>query len=131
MENEMGCILAQGLDGLEAVLNEIIEKSQVDPAMKGRAYMILFELGNQKSLIKMDLNEWPVVFWYYDLLGRPATSAVKDLLARFAWEKCGEKELYFKEKEKTALDSKDNGGEEEGAFAEWRKTVFEGRYEKD
>lgn len=130
MENEMGYILAQGPEGLEAVLSEILENSKIDPTLKGRAYYVLYEIGSQKSLIKMDLNEWPVVFWYYDLLGRPATSIVKDILARFAWEKCGEKEWYFKENGETLLYSKEQEGEEH-AFAEWRKNVFESKQEEE
>src|SRR5690349_17732928 len=119
MENEMGYILANGPEGLTKVLNELLEKSKVDASLKNRAHFILYEVGNQKSLIKMDLKEWPLAFWYYDLLGRPATSIVKDILARFAWDKGGEKEWYYKEKGKA--DS------EEAAFTDWRETVFENK----
>jgi hypothetical protein len=126
MENEMGYILAHGPEGLEAVLNELLEKSKLDPTMKERAHFILYELGNQKSLIKMDLNEWPVVFWHYDLLGRAATSVVKDILARFAWDKCGEREWYYKEKGNPKLHAKGNGhSTEENDFSEWRQSFFE------
>ena len=131
MESEMGYIVATGPEGLEAVLNELLEKSKLDPTLKERAHYILYELGNQKSLIKMDLNEWPVVFWHYDLLGRPATSTVKDVLAHFAWEKCGEKEWYFKEKGGTEFYFKDGDATEDGAFSEWRKKIFEGKHGED
>ena len=131
MESEMGYIVATGPEGLEAVLGELLDKSKTDPKLKERAHYILYELGNQKSLIKIDLNEWPVVFWHYDLLGRPATSVVKDVLARFAWDKCGEKEWYFKEKGGTEFYFKDQGVTEEHAYSEWRQEVFEGKNERD
>src|SRR5690348_3307731 len=112
MENEMGYILANGPEGLKKVLDELLDQSKVDASLKERAQFILYELGNQKSLIKVDLNEWPVAFWHYDLLGRPATSTVKDILARFAWDKCGEKESYLKEKGLPATS-------DENAFSDW------------
>jgi hypothetical protein len=132
MENEMGYIVATGPEGLEAVLNELLEKSKLDPTLKERAQYILYEVGNQKSLIKMDLNEWPVVFWHYDLLGRPATAVVKDILARFAWDKCGEKEWYFKEKGETEHHYRDaESANQDSAFQEWRQKIFEGKNDRD
>ena len=119
MEMEMGFIVAQGPQGLEQVLNELLEKSKSDATFKEQPHYVLYELGNQKSLIKMDLNEKPVMFWHYDLLGRAATSVVKDVLARFAWERCGEKEMYLKEQ----------GANNDGAaFDDWREKVFDGKY---
>jgi len=128
MESEMGYIVVNGPEKLEKVLNELLEHSKLDLTIRERAHYILFEMGNQKSLIKMDLNIWPIVFWYYDLLGRPATSLVKDVLARFIWDKGGEKEWYFKEK---GIAFSSQAKEEEDVFSEWRKNVFEAKHEKD
>lgn len=114
MEKEY--IVAKGPEKLEQVLDDLLEKSKQDSAIKSRAHYILYELGKQKSIIKVDMSEWPVVFWHYDLLGRPATSTVKDVIARFAWEKCGEREWYFKENSLT-----------EDAFSHWRQQIFEAR----
>ncbi len=124
MENEMGYTLVKGPQDLEKTLNELLSQAKLDPVIKNRAHYILYELGDQKSLIKMDLNKWPVAFWHYDLLGRPATSAVKDVLARFAWDKCGEKEWYFKTRGEAVPSL---GSEDEHAFSEWRKKIFEAR----
>lgn len=123
MENEMGYIVAHGPEGLEQVLYELLEKSEVDPALKTKAHYVLYELGNQKSMIKVDMSVWPVVFWHYDLLGRPATNAVKDILSRVAWEKGGEKEWYYKEKENIGIYPKSN----EEAYLDWRQHIFESR----
>jgi hypothetical protein len=119
MENEMGYIVARGPEGLEQVLESLLERSKTDETLKAKAQYVLYELGNQKSMIKIDMSVWPVVFWHYDLLGRPATNAVKEILSRFAWEKCGEKEWYFKEK--------GNGTSHEEAYLDWRENIFEGK----
>jgi hypothetical protein len=128
MENEMGYIVARGPEDLEHTLGELLEKSKFDSILKSKAHFILYELGNQKSMIKMDLSEWPVVFWHYDLLGRPATTTVKDVISRFAWEKCGEKEWYFKERANAGLPfSEESAATEEAAFLDWREQIFEAK----
>lgn len=90
-------IPAQGPDGLEKVLDNLFEKTQKDREFAGTEHYILYQLGNQKSLIKVDMSQPPFQFWYYDLLGRPATRTVKETVARFLWEKCGERERFYKE----------------------------------
>ncbi len=115
----MGYILARGPAGLEEVLATLLEQSKTNPELKSKAQYVLYELGNQKSMIKIDMSVWPVVFWHYDLLGRPATSAVKDILSKFAWEKCGEKEWYYKEK--------GSSKPQDEAYLDWRSNIFEGK----
>lgn len=61
------------------------------------------------------MTQTPYHFTYSDLLGRPATNAVKDTIANFLWEKCGE-ERY-------------SGNQHKGrvmrlAFDEWKEEVF-------
>lgn len=90
-------IVAEGPEGLEKVLNELLEKSKQDPAFASQEHNILYKLGSQKSLIKVNTSQMPFKFWHYDLMGRPATTVVKETIARFVWEKCGEKERYLKE----------------------------------
>ncbi|MFZ2315987.1 MAG: hypothetical protein WAW86_10085 [Gammaproteobacteria bacterium] len=87
-------IKAEGPDGLRSALDNLLI-NQASPSQ-----YILYQLGNQQSLIKVDLSTKPFQFWYYDLLGRPATRIVKETLARFAWEKGGEQEWYLQELEK-------------------------------
>jgi hypothetical protein len=118
MQNEMGYIVAKGPEGLTAVLDDLLAQSKADPGVKEKDHYILFELGSQKSLIKMDMTVTPFLFWHYDLLGRPATATIKEVLARFAWEKCGQKESYLKE-HKLAEDDE--------TYLEWRLKVFEGK----
>lgn len=125
MNKEMGYIVAQGPEELEKILNQLLEKNKLDLNRQQKEEFILYELGYQKSMIKMDMAEWPVVFWHYDLLGRPATSVVKDIIARFAWEKCGEKEWYFNEKGMTELDYRGKGLNIEDAFLDWRQQIFD------
>lgn len=90
-------ILAQGPEGLKSVLEDLLEKSQKDPVFAAKEHYIYYQIGEQKSLIKVDMSGHPVTFWYFDLLGRPATRVVKKTIADFLWEKCGEKERFLKE----------------------------------
>ena len=97
MDREMipeGCIIAEGPAGLASVLDEMLTKTKADTGFAREEHYILYRLGDQKSLIKVDTNQLPFIFYYSDMLGRPATKAVKDTIARFLWEKCGEKEKY-------------------------------------
>lgn len=87
-------VLANGPEGLAKVLEGFLERCQQDPEFKAKEHYILYQLGNQRSLIKTDMSEQPFHFWYYDLLGRPATKAVKETIGRFLWEQGGEKERY-------------------------------------
>jgi len=95
-------ILAEGPEGLNKVLDELLEKSDQDPIFATSEHYILYQLRDQKALIKVDTSKKPFHFWYYDLLGRPATRLVKATIAEFLWEKCGAKELYLHEHESTS-----------------------------
>ena len=88
-------ILAEGPEGLAKVLDELLGKTRSDPDFAAAEHYIFYRLGDQKSLIKVDTRQLPFIFYYSDLLGRPATRAVKDTIAKFLWEKCGEKEKYL------------------------------------
>lgn len=90
-------IIADGPEGLRKALDDLLEKVTLDPSIAATRQTILYRLGNQTSLIKVDASQMPFHFWYIDLLGRPATRIVKETIARFLWEKCGEKERYFHE----------------------------------
>lgn len=89
-------IPAQGPEGLRDVLDDLLEKSR-DPVFAAEPHYIKYQLGGQKSLIKVDMSEKPYLFWYCDLLGRPITKAVHYTIADFLWEKGGEKEKYLQE----------------------------------
>ncbi len=80
-----------------SVLEALLHKAKQDPAFINQDHYILYQLGNQRSLIKVDMTKTPYHFTYNDLLGRPATNMVKDTIASFLWEKCGEKERYSRE----------------------------------
>lgn len=88
-------VTAEGPEGLASVLNDLLVKKHA--GTQSHEQYILYQLGNQKSLIKVDISAQPFQFWYYDLLGRPATKVVKDILGDFVWEKGGEKERYLQE----------------------------------
>ena len=90
-------IVAEGPDGLEKILDELLEKTNQDPSFAKQTHQVLYRLGNQKSVIKIDTSERPFKFLHYDLMGRPATLPIKETIARFLWEKCGEKERFIKE----------------------------------
>ena len=90
-------LIAEGPGGLQSVLNQLLQKSQQDAVFAASDHYVLYQLNEQQSLIKIDMSQRPFQFWYYDLLGRPATEAVKNVIADFLWEKCGESTLYLQE----------------------------------
>lgn len=87
--------VADGPQGLMEVLDSFLHQARQDAAFRAQDHYIMYRLKDQKSLIKVNMSEHPYQFWYYDLLGRPATNAVKDTVAEFLWEKCGERERYI------------------------------------
>jgi hypothetical protein len=89
--------IAEGPQGLMEVLSHFQQQAEQDADFRATQHYIMYCLKDQKSLIKVDVSERPFQFWYCDLLGRPATNVVKDTIAEFLWEKCGEKDRYFKE----------------------------------
>lgn len=89
--------IADGPDQLREVLDAYYVKSQNDPVFAKVGHYILYQLGDQRSLIRVDTSDIPFHFRYCDLMGRPATKAVKRAIAQFLWEKCGEKERYTRE----------------------------------
>lgn len=91
-------IPAEGPEGLMHVFEDLLEKSKRDTEFAAAEHIILYKLGGQKSLIKVDFSKPPFQFWYNDLLGRPMTKAVEDTIAEFLWVKCGERERYLREK---------------------------------
>jgi hypothetical protein len=98
-ENELALLKnylpALGPAGLRQVLDNLLEHAKEDPAFAAKEHFILYQIGDQKSLIKVDMSEEPILFWYFDLLGRPATRIVKKTIFDFLWEKCGIREKYL------------------------------------
>lgn len=90
-------LVAEGPEGLEKALNELLDKSKSDAVFASQEHYILYQLNSQKSIIKVDASHVPFKLWHHDFMGRPATTAVKDTIAKFLWEKCGEKERYLNE----------------------------------
>lgn len=82
--------IADGPQGLMEVLDSFLQQAEQDKNFRAKYHYIMYRLKDQKSLIKVDMSEYPYQFWYYDLLGRPATNAVKDTIAEFLWDRCGE-----------------------------------------
>jgi hypothetical protein len=92
-------ILANGPAGLEEVLAELLARTKNDEAFASEFHYVLYELGNQRSLIRIDTTQFPFKFWHFDLMGRPATKVIRETIARFLLEKCGLKEKYLEEDE--------------------------------
>lgn len=90
-------ILAEGPEGLEKVLIELLEKTKKDPTFATEEHYILYQLASQKSLIKVDTKQQPFVFWYCDLMGRPITIVAKEKISDFLWNQWG-REQYLKDK---------------------------------
>jgi len=89
-------IPVEGPEGLMQALEDLLAKVKSEPEAS-KEYVLLYQLGKQRSIIKVDFNQEPCHFWYQDTLGRPITKAVENTIAEFLWTKCGERERYLKE----------------------------------
>ncbi len=78
--------IANGPEELKQALLHTLEKANSDPRFAAQSHYILYKLDNQQSLIRMDPS---FHISHYDLLGRPATEAVKEVVAAFLREQCG------------------------------------------
>lgn len=83
---------ADGPQGLMEVLETFRLQASQDAEFRAREHYILYCLNSQKSFIKVDMSEQPFQFWYSDVMGRPATNAVKETIAEFLLERCGEQD---------------------------------------
>lgn len=90
-----GCVKVEGPEGLTKALDTLLSQCLEDKEFASKMHFLLYQLGNQRALIKIDMSEKPYHFWYGDLLGRPATRVVKETIARFLTDKCGEKDLFI------------------------------------
>ena len=90
-------VSADGPDGLASILSDFYEKAKHDLTFAAEGHYILYKLGDQKSLIKVDMSQDPIQFYYNDLLGRPATRIVKETIARFLLNIYGDREGIFDE----------------------------------
>lgn len=88
-------VIANGPQGLIDVLENHYERCQKDADFAKEAHYILYQLGSQKSFIKVDMSQRPYQFYYYDLLGRPMTRAVQEALALFLTDTVGEQGLIL------------------------------------
>ncbi len=86
--------LAPGPEALMHLLESYLTAVEKDQAFSGTPRYILYKMGAQESVIKVDTSQRPFQFWYCDLQGRPMTMSVKAVIADFLWEKCGGKERY-------------------------------------
>jgi hypothetical protein len=84
--------IAEGPEGLKKVLNSFHEKALQDAGFRNQEHYILYQLKDQESLMKVDLSAHPYQCWFYDLLGRPATNAIKDTIADFIFSALNEQE---------------------------------------
>ncbi|OGT61692.1 MAG: hypothetical protein A3E85_01950 [Gammaproteobacteria bacterium RIFCSPHIGHO2_12_FULL_45_12] len=120
MDLSKEAITVQGPEGLGKALELLFQQCQQDAAFKAQSHYFLYQLKDQQSIIKIDMREQPFLFWYADLQGRAATSAVCDIIARFLWDKDkgGEAARYLKSLALSQVPETDAG------YASWRATVF-------
>ena len=90
-------VIAEGPQGLFSMLSDFLEQANKDRQFAKTPHYILYQIGNQKALIKVDMSSMPLQIWHYDLMGRPATKTIKETIAKFLWEKTGEKERFLKQ----------------------------------
>lgn len=74
---------AIGSQELEQVLATLLENAQRDLHFAKKIHTILYEFGQQRSLIKVDFHQRKA--WYNDLLGRPAPLIIKDAFSKYSF----------------------------------------------
>ncbi len=90
-------IIAEGPQGLTRVLEDLLAKSKQDTSFAKQAHYVLYQLGGQKTMLKIDMSQQPFLIWHHDLMGRPMTTVVKDTLTQFLKEKCGATEVFLQD----------------------------------
>ena len=83
-----------GSKELTRLLCDYLEWSRQDQSFANNDHHILYRCGDQASLIRVETRAIPFSLYYCDLSGRPAPRVVKEAVARFLWDRCGEKEKY-------------------------------------
>jgi hypothetical protein len=76
--------IAKGQEALETKIKELWEKSQTDAAVKKEPQDILYNLGQQFALIKVDFSKDPIKFWHDDFaFDRAAIMPIKNAILNF------------------------------------------------
>lgn len=83
-----------GPEALKAALVRLWEACQNSPEIAKQDHYLLYQRGNQQSVLKIELNKKPFQFWYCDRDGRPMMPLMKRELANFTWENGVSKEKY-------------------------------------
>lgn len=78
--------VAEGLDGLQHTLVDLIDHARRGSLGDNQTQYVLYRLGQQQSLLRIDLNTAPMQLWFYDLDGRPASSGLVSALGKVFWE---------------------------------------------
>lgn len=76
-------IPVQGLDHLSETLEMLYFKIKANPTLSSEDKYVLFQLGNQKSLLRITFAEEMPHFAYFDLFERPMTKNIKTVLINF------------------------------------------------
>ncbi len=90
-------IIAEGPEGLKKVLNDLWEEVEHNPNSAKQEHYILYQLSSQKSLIKIETDQMPFKFWCYDLMGRPITLPMREVLSQFLEEHWGKENLRLQD----------------------------------
>lgn len=90
-------IIAEGPEGLKKILEELLEKTKQDAVFAKQAHYVLYQLGNLKSMIRIDTDQVPFKFWCYDLMGRPITLPMREVMSQFLWEHWGVKDISLQD----------------------------------
>lgn len=83
--NNKGYLIAKGPEDLERVLNDVWR----NPDLKSQSQNILYSLGQQLALIKVDFSSKEAKVWHVDVtvpFARPATQSIKDAVNNFGFE---------------------------------------------
>lgn len=93
MDNIKNYVRAEGPEGLKKVLEDLFVQATQDPVFAKQEHYVLYQLGGLKSMMRVDTDQAPFKFWCHDLMGRPMTLPMREVLMNFLWEHWGESEL--------------------------------------
>lgn len=114
--------------GPEALYNQLKECAlfaKQNSAYASSEHYILYQLGMQKSLIKLDFSHDPLQIWYCDLQNRPVTNKVKEAVLRFIQEqeKGADLKSYFHDHYDTVKVAKSEATEGLRPFPYFDQTI--------
>lgn len=99
--------VVQGPEELASTLREIKQRAAADPQFALEKHVIPYRVGNLDATVTEHTSQTPIRVEYFDPKMRPAPMPVKEMIAKFFWDECGERDRYLQEHEQSADPAED------------------------